>query len=205
MTGSGQTGHPARRDDEGNVIDAAMISCSLASALSAVKAGDPIWFDDGKIGGRVAECSDQRMVVTITHARARGSRLRAEKGINLPETDLGIRALTTADKRYLEKLAPHVDLIGLSFVREAQDVIDLQRVLQQHGADHTGIVLKIENQHAFERLPSILLASLRSPPVGIMLARFVVPPGEKQDDADDPEVESASPDLEKADAGPKQP
>jgi pyruvate kinase len=62
-------------------------------------------------------------------------------------------------------------MVALSFVRGPQDVECLHDELYRLGANHLGIVLKIENRQAFENLPHILLASLRSPPVGVMIAR----------------------------------
>jgi pyruvate kinase len=62
-------------------------------------------------------------------------------------------------------------MVALSFVRGPEDVERLHDVLYRLGANHLGIVLKIENRQAFENLPRILLASLNSPPVGIMIAR----------------------------------
>ncbi|MFZ5514869.1 MAG: pyruvate kinase, partial [Pseudomonadota bacterium] len=57
------------------------------------------------------------------------------------------------------------------FLRTPGDVIDLQKQLERLGASQLGIVLKIENRQAFENLPSILLAGLRSPRLGVMVAR----------------------------------
>jgi pyruvate kinase len=56
-------------------------------------------------------------------------------------------------------------------VRDPQDVVELNRHLVRLDAQELGIVLKIETRQAFENLPRILLAALRSPPVGVMVAR----------------------------------
>ena len=68
-------------------------------------------------------------------------------------------------------MAPLVDMVGLSFVRAPADVLALQAQMQALGAGHLGTVLKIETRQGFENLPMILLASLRHPPVGVMVAR----------------------------------
>lgn len=132
---------------------------------------DKIWFDDGKIGGRVVETGAERVVVSITQAALGGSRLRAEKGINLPDTALKIPALTGKDFTDLAFLAPHVDMVGLSFVRSADDVRVLHAEMDRLDAPGLGVVLKIENRHAFENLPALLLAGLERPPVAVMVAR----------------------------------
>jgi pyruvate kinase len=62
-------------------------------------------------------------------------------------------------------------MVALSFLRRPEDVERLEDELHALGAGHLGIVLKIENSAAFRNLPLILLVSLRSPPVGVMVAR----------------------------------
>jgi len=62
-------------------------------------------------------------------------------------------------------------MVALSFVRKPEDVVQLQDRIAALGAENLGVVLKIENQAAFERLPDLLLAGLRSRPVGVMVAR----------------------------------
>ena len=80
-------------------------------------------------------------------------------------------ALNAKDLKDLRFVAPHVDIVGLSFVRRPRDVLALEAELTALNSQHLGVVLKIENRQAFENLPRILLASLRSPPVGVMVAR----------------------------------
>lgn len=63
------------------------------------------------------------------------------------------------------------DLVALSFLLTADDVVRLQQELTGLNASHIGTVLRIENATAFRNLPRILLASLISPPVGVMVAR----------------------------------
>jgi pyruvate kinase len=63
------------------------------------------------------------------------------------------------------------DMVALSFLRSPEDVLTLEERLHELDAGHLGIVLKVENAAAFRNLPRILLASLRSPPVGVMVAR----------------------------------
>lgn len=111
------------------------------------------------------------MLVEITHAPSRGAKLRPGKGINLPDTDLPVPALSEKDLRDLKALAPHIDLVGLSFVRRAEDVIALHDALAKLGAERLGTVLKIETRSGFQNLPTILMAGLAHAPFGIMVAR----------------------------------
>lgn len=171
LTDEGQQGHPAVCDAKGRVLRPASIPCTLDAVFDAAAPGHAVWFDDGKIGGRVVENRNRVVTVEIIHAAPKGSKLRHEKGINLPDTVLDIPALTAKDRSDLEALAPHVDMVGLSFVRTAADVLVLHEALEHRNAPQLGVVLKIETRQAFENLPMILLASLRRPPVGLMVAR----------------------------------
>ncbi|MCB1801065.1 MAG: pyruvate kinase [Gammaproteobacteria bacterium] len=164
-------GTPALRDADGNVIENARVPCTLGSIIGRVQRGERVWFDDGRIGGVIVETSPEEFLVEIRHARPGGAKLRADKGINLPDTTFDMAALTAKDYADLDVIAAHVDMVGLSFLRRPDDIELLVERLAEIGAGHLGIVLKIENRRAFERLPRILLVALRSPPVGIMVAR----------------------------------
>jgi pyruvate kinase len=111
------------------------------------------------------------VLVRIVSARPTGERLRCDKGINLPATDLKLPLLSARDLDDLAFIAEHADLVGLSFVRSPKDVLTLHGELAKLGAEEIGIVLKIETQTAFEQLPKILLAAMRGPLVGVMIAR----------------------------------
>ena len=150
---------------------AARIPCSLPEVLPQLRAGEPIWFDDGKLGGVIRAASRNQAVVQITGAGPNGFRLGADKGVNLPASALRLPALTAEDRRNLSFVASHADLVGLSFVHEPHDVLALQAELQRLGASHLGVLLKIETRRGFEQLGRILLTALRLPRAGVMIAR----------------------------------
>ncbi len=79
--------------------------------------------------------------------------------------------MTDADLPLLRMAAAHADMVALSFVRHESDVDTMQDYLHQVGAGDLGLVLKIETQAAFTRLPEILLHLMRSRRVGVMIAR----------------------------------
>jgi len=164
-------GRQAQRDASGRLLAPAQIHCTLTAAFERVRVGDRVWLDDGKIGGAVTANDGACIEMAVTHVPPTGGRLRAEKGINFPDTDLGLEALTDKDVADLREAVQFADLVALSFVRTPQDVLHLGERLRDLGAAHVGIVLKIENAAAFRNLPRILLMSLRTPPVGIMVAR----------------------------------
>jgi len=167
----GLCGSHAVRDEDGHVLKPARIPCTLDAIFECVKADERIFFDDGKIGGCVESRTAEEVRIRITRTAVNGGKLRPEKGINLPDTNLQISALTEKDIADLEFVAKHADIVGLSFVRTPEDVIALQTRLLALEAGRIGMVLKIENCTAFQNLPWLLLAGQRWPTLGIMVAR----------------------------------
>jgi pyruvate kinase len=147
------------------------IGVSLPAVLDRIRRGDHIWFDGGRIGGVVLRRTPAGAVVRIDRAAPGGAWLRGDQGINLPDTDLGLPALTAEDRANLAFVADHADLVGYSFVQSPTDVPDLRDALARLGHPDLGIVLKIETRRAFDHLPAILLSGLRAGPVAVMVAR----------------------------------
>jgi pyruvate kinase len=165
-------GHPAQRGDGLGAVAPARIHCTLAAAFDSVAAGDRVFLDDGKIGGTVMANDGQEILVQISQTPGpQGAKLGAEKGINFPDTDLQLPCLTSLDVTALEAIVRDVNMVALSFVRRPEDLDVLREHLERLDAVGVGIVLKIENRAAFENLPRLLLAALRSRPVGVMVAR----------------------------------
>ena len=164
-------GRPAVSDATGRVIVPARIGVTLDQVFRDVQPGESIWFDDGRIGSEVKAVEPGRIVVEITRARPAGEKLRAGKGVNLPDTRLRLDPLTDKDLEDLRFVVKHADLVGYSFVRSAADVERLQAELARLGGAHLGIILKIETRAAFEELPRLLLASMRTGRFGVMIAR----------------------------------
>ncbi len=164
-------GGPPTYDHMGKMLSPASIGCTIPEVFEDVRSGEPIWFDDGKIGGVIEKVEHTRALVRITHASAAGERLRGNKGINLPESALRLPALTPDDLKNLPFVAEHADVVELSFANSAQDVELLQQHLTRLGSRQPGIVLKIETRRGFENLPEMLLAAMRWPSCGVMIAR----------------------------------
>jgi pyruvate kinase len=164
-------GEPAQLDAEGQVVQPAFISCTLPEVFAQVQVGQPILFDDGKIEAEIQEVNKNSLLVKITSASSKGSALRADKGINLPNSNLGLNKLTDKDRQDLAFVVKYADIINLSFVNHPVMVEALQEELRKHQAEHVGIMLKIETKEGFRNLPHLLLAVMRSYPAGIMIAR----------------------------------
>jgi pyruvate kinase len=153
----------------------ARVSCSLPEVLDDLEAGQRVLFDDGRIAAVVvapASEGQQEVELEIVQARAKGSRLRADKGINLPDTSLRIPALTAKDRDDLALACRLADLINASFVRSEADITCLQQALANQQTPCGGLVLKIETHQAFLNLPRLLLSAMTEPnPLGVMIAR----------------------------------
>ncbi|CAJ1502154.1 pyruvate kinase [[Mycobacterium] burgundiense] len=150
----------------------ARIGCTHAEVIDAAQVGHRVLFDDGKIAGTVTDRDGgERLRIRITHAGAGGSKLRADKGINLPDSTLSASAPTAQDLADAAVAAEFADFIEMSFVRDPGDVERLLGELDRLGAHEMGLVLKIETPSAFEHLPRLLITAMRRPKVGVMIAR----------------------------------
>jgi pyruvate kinase len=152
------------------------VGCTLPAAVGALRAGDRVFFDDGAIGGIVHSTSGgpdgpTTAHVRITSAPMKGGKLRAEKGINVPDTHVPVAALTEDDLADLDTAVQLADMVALSFVRQADDVALLIDELHRRAADHLGVVLKIETVQGFRQLPEILRVAMRNERLGVMIAR----------------------------------
>ncbi|MCX2739567.1 pyruvate kinase [Pontibacter anaerobius] len=164
-------GEPATYDAHGHVAQPAHISCTLPEAFTQTEVGQPILFNDGKIEGILQEVTPERLLVKITYASDKGSRLRADQGINLPESKIHINGLTKKDRQDLKFVAKHADVVNLSFVNHADTVDALHKELRNLKAKNLGVMLKIETKEGFRNLPHLLLTAMKSYPASIMIAR----------------------------------
>lgn len=150
----------------------ARITCSSDHLFDSVKPGEPVAFDDGKIWGKVQEKNNNEIVVLITHASPEGSRLGSRKSINIPRSEMQLKGLTSKDHVDLDFVAAHADMVGISFLRDADDVAAVQHELEERNLHKLGVVLKIETRDAFEKLPQLLFQAMQfSNPLGVMIAR----------------------------------
>lgn len=127
-----------------------------------VEVGDEILLSDGKLQLTVTEIGQTKVTTKIDV----GGTIAGRRGVNLPDTDLSMPALTEKDKGDLAFGARHdVDFIALSFVRSARDIHDLRAAMNDHGLN-AKIIAKIETQQAVDNLAEILAEV-----DGVMIAR----------------------------------
>lgn len=153
----------------------AAVECTLGEAIAAARKGDRIFIDDGKVETRVIGTEPWGVVVEV-HAGPDedGYKLKPEKGVNFPDTDFSVSALTQDDREALAFAAHHADGIEFSFVQGEADVAELQDALAGERPDDwrsLGLVLKIETLRAVRNLPSMLVRAAGRQPTAIMIAR----------------------------------
>lgn len=148
------------------------LTCPSGYLFDSVKPGETIGFDDGKIWGVIKGTSPSEVIVSITHAGPKGTKLGSEKSINIPQSDIHFKGLTSKDIKDLEYVASHADMVGISFIRDVHDITVLRQELKKRKLDDLGVVLKIETESGFKNLSLILLEAMKcSNPVGVMIAR----------------------------------
>lgn len=128
------------------------VSTSYQSLPSDVNIGDMILIDDGNLELTVKELRGNDVVCQVKY----GGSLKSRKGINLPFTKVSAPALTEKDIEDLAfGIAQGVDWIALSFVRHAEDIIDLKERIAKSGKD-IRVISKIEKPEALQNIDAII-------------------------------------------------
>ena len=138
-------------------------SINYAKLPEDVQQGESILLDDGKLMLQV-ESTDGKAKILCTVIQ--GGVLSSKKGVNFPNTKISMPSLTEKDESDLDfAIAQDVDWIGLSFVRKAEDIVDLkQRISEQGGKAR--VIAKIEKPEALACIDEIVQVS-----DGLMVAR----------------------------------
>ncbi|HLT06490.1 MAG TPA: pyruvate kinase [Cyclobacteriaceae bacterium] len=134
---------------------ASLVSTVYQNLPQDVVQGDRILIDDGNLELVVVDTDGKNVNCTVIH----GGILKSRKGINLPNTKVSAPSLTEKDLEDLEFGLEHeVDWIALSFVRSADDIIDLRERIKKAGKE-CRIVAKIEKPEALENIDAIIEAT----------------------------------------------
>lgn len=144
------------------VATAEVASVTYPRLLEDIECGAMVLLDDGRIE-LVVEAVTEAALVTRVKV---GGPLRPRKGVNFPGSALGISILTDKDKDDLVFGAEHgVDLVAVSFVRSANDILEVKDFLKTHSS-HIPVIAKIERREAVYGLQEILAVA-----DGVMVAR----------------------------------
>ncbi len=131
--------------------------------LDQVPPGSRILLDDGRLELRALSVEGKNLRCRVVH----GGILGEHKGVNFPDLSLPLPALTEKDRADLAVgLAAGVDYVAVSFVRRAEDLREVRRLIAEEGQVAPPLIAKIEKPQALEDLPAILEES-----EGVMVAR----------------------------------
>jgi pyruvate kinase len=138
------------------------VNLSYPNIAEDVNVGDDILFDDGELDMKVVGKEDNCLIVEVQN----DGKLGSHKSVNVPGAHIDLPALTEKDKKnILLAIDEDIDFIAHSFVRNREDVLAVQRILDEHHSD-IKIISKIENQEGVDNIDEIIEASY-----GIMIAR----------------------------------
>ncbi|MBX2963110.1 MAG: pyruvate kinase [Cyclobacteriaceae bacterium] len=156
-----------------NEAQRTVLEIDPAEIISMIKPGEHVFIDDGKFEAKVLEAGDASCIIQIVRISTKKPTLRIEKGINLPDSELTIDALTKKDLSYIPFICKYADMVGYSFVGTPDDLDHLRNELRKHVHENRlpAIILKIERLSSIQNLPGLLLTGMRDQRMGIMIAR----------------------------------
>jgi len=139
------------------------VSLTFPSLPQKVEKGDCIFLADGTLELKVKEFTSTDIICRVV----RGGKLTSHQGVNIPNISMDIPSLTEKDYQdILFGIKNKVDFIGLSFIRRAEDVLKVRKILKENKAEEISLIAKIEKKEAVDNLKEIIEAS-----DGIMVAR----------------------------------
>lgn len=141
-----------------------IVSITYQEITKDIKVGDTILIDDGLICMEVIEIIDEDHIKCLVK---NGGIVKNNKGINIPNVEVSLPALTEKDIEDIKfGIEQGIDYIAASFIRRADDVIKIRRVLEEYDGGDIMIISKIENRQGVENIDEIIEVS-----DGIMVAR----------------------------------
>ena len=149
--------------DQTVIGDNERVAVTYENFAKDLKVGDMVLVDDGLLELDVTEIKGNEVICI---ARNNGD-LGQKKGINLPNVSVNLPALSEKDVEDLKfGCQNNIDFVAASFIRKADDVRQVRKVLQENGGEKVQIISKIESQEGLNNFDEILEAS-----DGIMVAR----------------------------------
>ena len=144
--------------------DNSLISINYSDFPKDVSEGEKVLVDDGKLIFKILKTNRKDLVEVKV---VQGGVLKSKKGVNLPNTNISLPALTKKDKEdALFAIENNFDWIALSFVRTKKDVKQLEKLIEKHSEHKIPIIAKIEKPEAIENMNGIIKVA-----DGIMVAR----------------------------------
>ncbi|MBV8519640.1 MAG: pyruvate kinase [Acidobacteria bacterium] len=145
------------------VGDAQRVSTPFTPLPREVQIGQRILINDGLVELVVTSVDDTEVTTRVIH----GGPISSKKGMNFPDSELTIPAITEKDRRDVQfAVEQQLDYIAASFIRRRSDIIELRELLHAHGGDEINVIAKLEKPQAIDNLDEILEVS-----DGVMVAR----------------------------------
>lgn len=143
--------------------DEKQVSITFAHLPQDVKKGDAILIDDGLIAMEVEKTTSTDVICTVKN----GGELSSNKSINVPDVMINMPYVSEKDRNdILFGIQQDFDFIAASFTRNAYDILDIRKLLNQNGGKDIQIIAKIENRGGVDNIDDIIKVS-----DGIMVAR----------------------------------
>ena len=153
-----------------------ILGCSIPEIISSLKVGESVLVDDGKIEGEVETITDDGVIVRVKKLKLqKGVKIKAEKGLNFPNTNFKIDILTEKDKSDLDFVCENADIIGCSFVKDSEDILlvqeEIRKRLDEERAQKIALMVKMETIEGVQNLPDIIVTAAGQNPLCVMIAR----------------------------------
>lgn len=147
--------------------DLPRVGCTLPGIVVQMQVGDRVLFDDGVVETTVI--AKHPFAAELQVDRISGKPfLKADRGINFPDTIITLPALTDYDRQCLPFIQEHADMVGFSFVQTVSDLVELQEALAGRPVP---IIIKVEKAGAVANLPALVLQGMTQERYGVMIAR----------------------------------
>ncbi|MFR3818436.1 MAG: pyruvate kinase PykF [Fusobacterium varium] len=149
--------------DKSVIGDEKMVAVTYEDIIQDVKVGEKLLIDDGLLQFSIKEITGNKIICIALN----NGELGENKGVNLPKAKVSLPAISEKDKNDLIfGCQQGVDYVAASFIRKADDVKDVRKVLDENGGKNILIISKIETQEGIDNFDEILKVS-----DGIMVAR----------------------------------
>jgi pyruvate kinase len=143
--------------------NAQMVSTPFTPLPDEVRIGQRILINDGLVELIVTAVDAKRVTTRVLH----GGPISSKKGMNFPDSELSIPAITDKDKIDVKfAVEQGLDYIAASFIRRRSDIVELRALLAEHGGSEMHVISKLEKPQAIDNLDEILEVS-----DGVMVAR----------------------------------
>ena len=143
--------------------DQAKVSITYKNLVNDVKPGDTILIDDGLINMKIEKVTSKEIICKVEN----GGPVSNHKGVNVPRVNLTMPYISDVDRKdIIFGIKNDFDFIAASFVRSADDILQIRKILDEYECDNINIIAKIENMQGVDNIDEIIRVS-----DGIMVAR----------------------------------